>query len=175
MNRVVSMLVIILAVAGAYEIIASYRFKDESSLENWSTSWKWQNDNVKKGSCSWTSLYNGTVKLSVSGAPCAIEFWHELPRTLQFGDMMVVKFYCPEPLYPISDFDMMIGPTEPYGHKQEVTVSTTGAGWFVVHMPVYSPVYKQGTPFGLRFSVWPGSATIYVKEISLVRGMVEFN
>ena len=164
----VVVLAMVLSVARAREI-ARYDFSDPNSIEGWNTSWKWEETNPKKGTCTWSPLHGGTVELKVSGAPCVIDFWRTLPEDLRFGDKLIVKFHCPAPLDPISGFDMMMGPAVPHGHKQKISVSTTEAGGYVVRIPVYITKFKRGTPFGLHFAVWPGTSTIYVKSIWLER------
>lgn len=150
------------------EVLKSYRFSDKSDVDAWNTSWKWGAID-SRGTATWSSEYGGTAKLSISGAPCAIDFWKRLPCDLVFGDYLIVKFHCKAPLDPIGHFDMIIGPTEPHGHKQSISVNTTTSGSFRVRMPIYISKFIRGTPFGIRFSVWPGSLRIYIKEILLVR------
>ncbi|MEO0091152.1 MAG: hypothetical protein ABIK61_00340 [candidate division WOR-3 bacterium] len=164
---------IMFTTANAYEIIKSYSFDTSDKLDAWNTNYnaRWEfGTRDKKGSVSWSSEYGGTAKLTVSGAPCAIHFWRTLPIDLTFGDQVIIKFYTPSALYPIGGFDIILGPAEPHGHKQSVSVSTESEGYYTVNMPIWTPgVFKSGTPFGVCVSVWPGSLTIYIKKILLVR------
>lgn len=164
----VVVLAMLLSMASAREI-ARYDFSDSSSLAGWSTEWKWTEGNPTKGTCKWSSSQGGTVELKVSGAPSSIKFWRTLPEDLEYGGKLMVKFHCPAPLDPGSGFTMMMGPAEPYGHLQRISVAPVEAGGFVVRMPVYTPRFTSGTPFGLIFVVWPGTSTIYVKSIWLER------
>jgi hypothetical protein len=169
MFRALLVVVMVTALAGA-EVLASYTFSSAEDVSSWSTSWAWGNDNAKEGTASWSSKFGGTAKLSISGAPGALDFWNSLPCNLEFGDRIVIRFSTETPLMNESDFDIVLGPATSAKHQQAISVSPDAAGSYSVDMPVYMPVFSTGTRFGIHFSVWPGSKIIYVRRVDIVRG-----
>jgi len=57
----------------------------------------------------------------------------------------------------------------PYGHKQEVEVSVSHAGSFIVILAIWTSPFRRGTPFGIRLAVWPGQVDIYLESVAILR------
>ncbi|MEW6621291.1 MAG: hypothetical protein AB1422_18500 [bacterium] len=152
-------------------VIKQWDFKDEDSVSEWKTDGIWASNykGCSKGKVSWSEEYEGSAKLSVSGAPGSINFWQKLPCDLKEYDCMEVEYAVKKPTHPIATWSMQIGPAKPHGHAQYIGVAPTKAGRYIVQMPVYQIPFVKGTPFGIGFSVWPGKSDIYVISIKLIR------
>jgi len=155
--------------AGAASVIKEWDFTDRATMSEWKTSFLWEQNNSRQGIVEWSSSFGGSARLYVSGAPCVINFWRTLPFDLEWGDLIRVEFSTKSYLHPISGFDLILGPAEPYGHKQSLQVSVDHAGSFVVELPIYYYWAIKGTPIGLHFAVWPGTAELYIRKIVILR------
>ncbi len=165
--------VLLLVVGGVQaKVIATYTFGSAEDMVGWRTSRKWHDvmdADAGSGSALWSDKFGGSAKLSVSGAGGELDFWRPLPCDLQFGDRIYVRFSLQTALMNNSHFNLKLGPAVRAGHVQHVTVSPEAAGSYSVDMPIWMPLFSAGDPFGIQFVIWPGSKTVYVREIEIVR------
>lgn len=155
--------------ASATSIIKEWDFSNRSTLNGWRTNYIWEMNNSPKGTIEWSPSFGGSIHLSVSGAPCVVNLWNVLPFDLEWGDVLRLEFSTYSYLHPISGFDLIIGPAEPYGHKQSIQVSVDRAGTYSVDLGIYYYWAVAGTAFGVNFAVWPGTAELYIKKIMILR------
>jgi len=153
----------------ASSVIREWDFSDRATMSEWKTSYLWEQNNSRQGIVEWSSSFGGSARLYVSGSPCVINIWRTLPFDLEWGDLIRVEFSTKSYLHPISGFDLIVGPAEPYGHKQSLQVSVDSAGSYTIDLPVYYYWAVKGTPFGLHFAVWPGTAELYIRKIMILR------
>ena len=150
-------------------VIKEWNFTDRATMNEWKTSFIWEQKNSRQGIVEWSSSFGGSARLYVSGSPCVINIWRTLPFNLEWGDLIRVEFSTKSSLHPISGFDLIVGPAEPYGHKQSLQVSVESAGSYTITIPIYYYWAVKGTPFGLHFAVWPGTAELYITKIIILR------
>ena len=170
-------LALLLAGTVQAEAIVSYRFREPGDLASWETGWHpvWEADNPAwygHGTVTWSKEYGGSALMSVSGAPCIVDLWRAMPVALQYGDRIVVKFHIKGAtgLRPNAHFDITLGPGGvPWPERMGQHVNPGEAGGYKAYMPIWWPMDLKSEPFGIRLMCWPGSAELYVKEISLER------
>lgn len=153
----------------AQQVVYEWKFDNPKSIAEWNTSWKWESGKTSKGTAVWSERYDGSVKLTVSGAPGSIDFWTTLSIDLEWGDEIEVTFSTDKATEPIGHFCLHIGPAKPHGHSQILHVSTLRAGTFTVRQPIYQTSLVKGTPIGIHVAVWPGTITIYLQKIRIIR------
>lgn len=156
-------------VSSAATVVKEWSFTDRSALNGWRTSYVWEENNSPKGTVEWSPEFGGSVKMRVSGAPCVVNFWNTLPFDLEWGDIIRVEFSTKSYLHPISGFDFIVGPAEPYGHKQSMQVSVDNAGNYSVEMGIFYYWAIAGTRFGFHYAVWPGTTELYLRRIRILR------
>lgn len=153
--------------SNAQEIVFDARFGTPSDIKEWNIGELIKQKRAyERGTVQFSDDFGGSAKLSVSGAPGAIDYWTSLPIDLHHGDKLVIE-YASDKLHPICGFDALIGPTVRYGHKMSIPISASGHR--VVTIPVEIPNFVAGTPLGVHFSVWPGQCDINLIRVSILR------
>lgn len=152
--------------------IRKYTFKSQSDLNRWSTDWVWE-PNYKssgyKGTVSISNEFGGSAKLTVSGAPSIIDFSTRLQDKLLYGDTIYIIYHIKDSMRPASNFELILGPSR-NGFTQKVPVGQSSSGTYKAKLSFYWEDQLTGNePFGLHYVVWPGTESIWISEIGILR------
>jgi len=152
--------------------VRTYTFKSQSDLNKWSTDWVWESNYKSsgyKGTVTLSNEFGGSAKFTVSGAPSIIDFSTRLQDRLQYGDTIYIIYHTKDSMRPASNFELILGPSRK-GFIQKVPVGQSSSGTHRAELSFFWEDQLSGNePFGIHFSVWPGTQSIWISEIGILR------
>ncbi|WP_193492579.1 hypothetical protein [Haloferax gibbonsii] len=142
-------------------------FTFEDGLNGWSFR-KRADSRASKGSGTWASRFNGSLKLAVDGAPETIQAYREI-GPLDEGTQVSAQ-YSPE-RFEYSAAGVSLFLVTPDG--EQITLETDSGneqggneqdGQLSGSVPRDLP---EGTEVEIKLVIWPGSTTIWVRKVSI--------
>jgi hypothetical protein len=161
---IVASVLLLAATTGAASVLGNMDFS--SDLTNWYTAngVDWNAHPQTPGTVHWSSEYDGSAKMVVSGAPSSVDLFQGTREMLYASDKLVIDLVAENMTH--ATFAVQVGTDGYGGQSSQLTEPADGSHQLVVSL---NGAYGPGTVVQLVLVCWPGeNATCYVTNISSI-------